>query len=158
MYDVNIYILTDINGIKKTNGQWGAVAECIDRQGKTVTREEYGSSECTTKNQMTLQALYIMLSKLRAGCNVTVCMDNQWVINMISGKDKPYKKWKLNGWRTARNESVANKKEWEKLETILDKYNITFTHKTNHSYKSYLEHELKVRKEKEEKCKQESLL
>lgn len=154
MYDVNLYILTDITGIKKANGQWGAVAECIDRQGNPLTREQYGSSDNTTNNQMTLQALNTMLKMIKVGCNVTVYMDNQWVINMISGKEKTYKKWKLNGWRTAKNESVANKNEWEKLEAILDNYNLSFAHKTDHSYRSYLEHELKVRKEKEV-CKQE---
>lgn len=146
MYDVNLYIEVDIKGAQRQDGTWGGVAQCIDGNNQTRTVEDYGHIEYTTSNQLTLQALYVMLCKIKRGCNVTISVANQWVVNMLTG-DRPYQKWMLNGWKTAKNKDVANKQDWINLANILEEYNIVFQYVPDHSYKNYLMYEMEKRKE-----------
>ena len=145
MYDVTIYIEITIKGIARQDGEWGAVAECLDKNGEPRTVEEYGSIKNTTSNQLILQAMYSMLKKIRWGCNVTINMDNQWVVNMIT--QKTYQKWKENDWKKANGEQVSNMEEWIALEGILNDYNISFADIREHSYKNYIAREISARKE-----------
>ena len=154
MFKVNIYIETDLTGVKKQYRGYGAVVEFILHNGEPETREAYGLLEATG-NQIMLIALNEALKHLGKPCEITVYMDNKYVSENIRN-GKMYE-WRDNNWKTVRNEPIANMKEWQELIGLIGKHRVTFMSVKHHPYTNYIQNELKTMKNNGERWEQQRL-
>ena len=157
MFKVNIYIDSSIKSVKKQTGWYGAIIEYIKSNGEPEPRELYEKVE-TTRNHIMLLALVESLKILKKQCDVVISMNCPYVCNNIV-RDS-IRQWKLNGWRTARNEPVANKEEWQQLDELLVKYDhkLTFRYDKDNKYHEKNLEEIQIRKDGCEKWEQQRLL
>lgn len=154
MFRVNIYIESNLKGFRRQQGWYGRVVEYQKSNGELETREDFECLEATS-NQIMLIAVTESLKILNKECHVKVYMDSEYVSNMvIQGRPK---QWALNDWRTAKNEPVANQKEWQQLMEQLDKHKVEFACTKGHAYSEWLKKEIKERKEGKEKWEQQKL-
>ena len=157
MFKVNIYIDSSIKSVKKQTGWYGTIIEYIKSNGEPEQRELYEKVEAT-RNHTMLIALVESLKKLNRECDVTISMNCPYVCNNVVGGR--IKQWKMNGWKTAKNEAVANEKEWKQLDDLLTKHGhkLTFRYdKKNDNHKKILD-EIQIRKDGCEKWEQQRLL
>lgn len=105
-------------------GGWAAL---IRRGRNDVTI--VGKNSKTTNNQMELNAVIGALEMINDGENVTVYSDSQYV---VSGITSWIKGWKKNGW-ISKTGMVANRPLWEKLDSLVQKYNVQFQWVRGHS-------------------------
>lgn len=140
MFEVNIYIETDSNGVRKMYRGYGAIVEFILKDGSPETRDIYGCQEATG-NQINLIALNDALQILTKPCDVTIYMNNQYVSGSIStGRAEG---WKNNGWQTIKGEYIANKEEWQQVMKLVNRHNIRFAKKDRHEYQKLLQSNIK---------------
>lgn len=96
----------------------------------------YGYKENTTNNEMELMAMRMAIwfaaTRLH-GEEVTIYTDSAYIANCF--RDKWYKTWQQNGWRTSRKTPVEHQSLWQ---TILYMYQwcekyVTIKHVKSHS-------------------------
>ena len=102
------------NGYKNAVGGW-AYSIYIDGVEKTIG---YGSVAGATNQQMELRAMIEGCREAYAlaqttGLEVDVHSDSAYCINCYN--QKWYKGWRINGWKNAKKQPVANKELWEEL-------------------------------------------
>ncbi len=107
------------------NGGWAAII--IDDEKKTQIK---GSKKNTTNNQMELLAPIEALKKIPKGSEVQIFTDSQYV---KSGITEWIHNWKKNGWKTADKQPVKNKKLWEELDLLNNKFEISWNWVKAHS-------------------------
>lgn len=102
------------NGYENAVGGW-AYTIYVDNK---LTASNYGRLEGATNQQMELRAMiegckeaYALAQTL--GNEVDVYSDSAYCINCYN--QKWYKGWRINGWKNARKQLVANKELWEEL-------------------------------------------
>ena len=134
-------------------GGWAAVfntsSECIKIAGFEKT---------TTNNRMELKAVVQSLleisnmSSLAKSMlmNVELFSDSAYVINAIN--NNWIEKWKMNGWKTTKNDDVKNRDLWEEFykirkDLINDKIEIKFVKIKGHSGNTFNEMVDKLAKE-----------
>lgn len=140
MFKVNVYIETDTAGVKKQYRGYGAVVEYMLKTGKPYTCDAYGLEEATG-NQIVLIALIEALRMLKKSCEITVYTDNRYVAENIQN-GRIYE-WAGNGWKTVRNEEIANCKEWKELLELIKGQEILFACGKKHSYKERMQYDIK---------------
>lgn len=153
-FHVNIYIETDGAGVKKQYRGYGAIVEFIRKSGEPETRDIYGLEEAT-RNQIMLMALTESMKILAKRCDVTVYMDNSYVTESIS-RGRIYE-WSANGWKTVKNEPIANEREWKELLGLLEKHDITFACVNKHDYQKRLQYDIQKIKNQGISWKQQRL-
>ncbi|MBM3506154.1 MAG: ribonuclease HI [Alphaproteobacteria bacterium] len=89
-------------------GGWGVLL----RRG-AKEQELSGGEALTTNNRMELMAAIRALEAIRAGSDVRVHTDSQYVKNGITTW---IHSWKRNGWRTSGKDPVKNVDLWQALE------------------------------------------
>jgi ribonuclease HI len=106
----------------------------ILRHPRTMTEKEASGGEAlTTNNQMELQAVISGLEALKARSEVEVITDSAYVAN---GSSEWLPGWKANGWRRReRNQwkPVKNQELWQRLDELLAKHQVRFTHIRGHA-------------------------
>lgn len=135
MKEITIY--TD--GASRGNpgpGGWGAVIIAEDK-----VMEIGGAAKRATNNQMELEAVLQVLSgngALTAKEPLVVYSDSAYVVN---GLNSWVYGWEKKGWKTINKTPVENKELWEKLLTLLKKYNdrLTITKVSGHAGELYNE-------------------
>ncbi|MDA1099418.1 MAG: ribonuclease HI [Proteobacteria bacterium] len=99
-------------------GGWGALLRFGAHE-----RELKGGEPGTTNNRMEMLAAIEALEALKRPCRVDLHTDStylrdgitKWIIN-----------WKRNGWRTAAKKPVKNVDLWRRLETAMERHQMTW--------------------------------
>lgn len=133
--NVNIYIETDSQAVRKTVKRYGAAVEYICASGKAEVRYLYGCMEATY-NQISLVALSKALGRLKMPCCVTVYMGCDYVkTNITQGYAD---RWCMNGWKNERDRTVANAAEWKELMEQAVRHRIDFACNMDSRYRQTL--------------------
>lgn len=138
MKKVNIYINSDINSAKKTNGKYIYILELItDKEPITLT----GSDKLieASKNDAYTIALAKALSRLKSECELAIFLENEYVFNAIGHY---LEGWKERGWKNSKNEDVKNAEIWQQIAETLEKYKFTLYLHEKHEYKDWMERQL----------------
>ncbi len=110
-------------------GGWG----CILRHPASGSEKELSGGEpLTTNNQMELQAVISGLEALKSRSEVEVITDSKYV---AQGCAEWMAGWKRNGWRRKEGSSwkpVKNVEHWQKLDQLLSRHRVRFTHVRGH--------------------------
>ncbi|WP_343153918.1 ribonuclease HI [Buchnera aphidicola (Mindarus keteleerifoliae)] len=75
----------------------------------------------TTNNRMELMAAIMAMESLQERCMVELTTDSIYVKNGIT---KWIKNWKLNNWKTKKNQKVKNIDLWKRLNDLIQKHNV----------------------------------
>jgi len=99
--------------------------------GKELDRS--GAEPLTTNNRMELMAVIRGLETLKRPTRVELITDSEYV---GKGLTEWLPKWKANGWRRGRGRDsapVKNEDLWRRLDELIAKHRITFTHVRGHA-------------------------
>ena len=121
-----VYLYTD--GACKGNpgpGGWGYLLKCGEK-----SIHDSGSEKDTTNNRMELMAVINGLSKLNRFCNVIISTDSQYVKN---GMEEWIHNWTKNGWKGSNKKPVKNVDLWQRLDTLVQKFNVSWEWIKGHS-------------------------
>lgn len=83
-----------------------------------ILHESCGAEDNTTNNKMELTAFLNSMKWVESffkeeQINYTIHTDSAYIANCF--KDEWYKRWEVNGWRTANRVAVKNKELWENI-------------------------------------------
>ena len=95
------------------------------------SRELSGGFRITTNNRMELLAVIEALASLKYPCSVTLYSDSKYVVDAMTNEWST--NWRRRGWRTARNQPIANTDLWGKLLHLCDYHDVTFRWVKGHS-------------------------
>ncbi len=144
---VNLYIYTTVRGPGTRSGSYTWLLEYNTKKGP-ATLTKSGELENATEHQADLMVLTEALERIRRPCEIQIYFDSDY---LKSGAQKWIRKWKAEGWVTARGKPVANREEWEKASELLERNLVVFRTKESHPYREWL------RKETERKERQRCL-
>lgn len=99
-------------------GGWGAVLISGAHE-----KDLKGGEADTTNNRMELTAAIEALDALKRPSVVDLHTDSQYVKGGITGWIHG---WKRNGWKTADKKPVKNIDLWQRLDTALQRHNVTW--------------------------------
>ena len=111
-------------------GGWGAVIIDENKNQKEIS----GKEKDTTNNRMELMAPIMALKKIKANSEIVIFTDSTYVKKGIT---EWIKKWKINGWKNANNQSVKNRDLWLKLDDLCKDNKIKWTWVKGHSNNEY---------------------
>ena len=111
-------------------GGWGAVIIDENKNQKEIS----GKEKDTTNNRMELMAPIMALKKIQANSEIVIFTDSTYVKKGIT---EWIKKWKINGWKNANNQSVKNRDLWLKLDDLCKDNKIKWTWVKGHSNNEY---------------------
>lgn len=154
LFKVNIYIETDSEEVKRKDRAYAALVEYIKQDGKHEKRT-MNDIVSATRNQIMLIALNEALGILLKPCDITVYMDNKYVSENIR-QGRMYE-WKANGWKTVRNEEIANVEEWRELVKLIKDHNIVFLNAKSYADKEELKKQIKEMMKQREQWEQQRL-
>ncbi len=107
---------------------------CILRHPASGSEKEmFGGEPLTTNNQMELQAVISGLEALKSRSEVEVITDSSYV---AQGCASWLAGWKKNGWRRKDGgawKPVKNVEYWQKLDELLARHRVRFTHVRGHA-------------------------
>lgn len=148
MQSVNIYLETNIKGLKQTKGYISYVLEYKCGNGTIATREEFIRLYNTTANQAYLQACIQAMERLNKPCEVNIYCGSSYLVNAVN--NRWLFDWKKNNWKNAKGADVKNIELWQQLYKMCIKHNNTFILVDKHQYSHWQQEEIKKREEKEE--------
>ena len=126
----NIIVYTD-GGCAPNPGPGGWAAILIRGAREKVLK---GGELHSTNNRMELTAAIAALEAIRAGSEVDIHTDSQYVRNGIT---QWIHGWKRNGWRTVTREPVKNVELWQRLEAAMHKHKVRWHWVRGHSGHRY---------------------
>lgn len=145
---VNVYTYTTVRGPGTRSGSYTWLLEYITEKGP-ATLTKSGELDKATEHQADLIVLIEALARIRRACEVTIFTDSLY---LKSGAEKWLKKWKAEGWITARGKPVANREEWEKAAELLGRHLVMFQPEWQHAYRGWLRRETeKMEKERRDR-------
>ena len=101
-------------------GGFGVILRCDGRE-----KELSGGEKSTTNNRMELMGVITGLEALKYPCTVTVQTDSKYVVDSVT---KGWaKSWRKNGWVKSDKKPALNADLWERLLSLLDLHDVTFT-------------------------------
>lgn len=101
-------------------GGFGVILRCDGRE-----KELSGGEKSTTNNRMELMGVITGLEALKYPCTVTVQTDSKYVVDSVT---KGWaKSWQKNGWVKSDKKPALNADLWERLLSLLDLHDVTFT-------------------------------
>lgn len=106
-------------------GGWGVLLLYKDNE-----KELCGGEPATTNNRMELMAAIQGLESLKRGIKVRVHTDSNYVKDGIT---KWIHGWKKNGWKNAKKEPVKNAELWQRLETAIERHDVSWHWVKGHS-------------------------
>jgi ribonuclease HI len=95
--------------------------------------EQSGGEQETTNNRMELTAVIRGLEALKRRAHVELITDSEYV---GKGLTQWMQKWKANGWRRKEGQrwaAVKNEDLWRRLDELLARHELKFTHVRGHS-------------------------
>jgi len=99
-------------------GGWGAILAYGDK-----VKELSGGEANTTNNRMELMGAIMALEALTRPSLVELHTDSQYLRDGIT---KWIHGWKRNGWKTADKKPVKNMELWQRLDTALQRHEVSF--------------------------------
>lgn len=106
-------------------GGWGAILTSGDHQ------RELKGGECeTTNNRMEMMAVICAAEALKQGCRIDIFTDSTYV---MKGMTEWVEGWKKRGWKTAGRKPVKNVDLWQRLETALERHEVSWNWVKGHS-------------------------
>lgn len=93
-------------------------------------KEICGGEAATTNNRMELTAAIQGLEALKRGMKVRIHTDSIYVKDGIT---KWIHGWKKNGWKTAAKKPVKNAELWQRLETAIERHDVSWHWVKGHS-------------------------
>lgn len=116
------------NGTEASVGGIGIVLVCGEHY-KEIKKAQFG----TTNNAQELSAAIEGLKAIKDyTAKITLYSDSAYLVNCIEAKW--YKKWRINGWKTSKNEPVKNVSLWNELLKLVESCSdIRFVHVKGHS-------------------------
>ena len=99
-------------------GGWGALLRWNGHE-----KELSGGEEDTTNNRMELMAAIMALETLKRPSQVILTTDSTYVMDGIT---KWMPGWKAKGWKTAAKKAVKNRDLWERLDSAIQRHDITW--------------------------------
>jgi ribonuclease HI len=122
MKAINIYTDGACSGNQHDEniGGWGAILEYGRHQ-----KEIFGGEVNTTNNRMEMLALLRAFQAItKDNMSINVFSDSSYLMNCF--REKWYKGWMRNGWKTSKKTDVENRDLWEELIPFIDKHHINF--------------------------------
>lgn len=122
---MNFHVYTD--GACKGNPGKGGYAYIVYDDMNEIWVKSSGSEIDTTNNRMELVAVIEALRtiyKMYQNYTIKVYSDSAYIVNCFN--DSWIDKWKENGWKTSKKESVANRELWEILDELVNNTGATF--------------------------------
>ena len=110
-------------------GGWAAIL--FNAKGKRILT---GAEEQTTNNRMELIATIQALKFIKIKSKINIFTDSKYLIDGISIW---IKSWKLNNWKTKKNENVKNSDLWKELDELESFHIINWTWVKGHSGDKY---------------------
>jgi ribonuclease HI len=110
-------------------GGWAAVI--IDDNKEEAI---FGSEKESTNNRMELTAAINALLKIKQDKKIKIYTDSKYVKD---GIEKWINNWKLNNWKNANKKDVKNKDLWTKLDSLINKKEISWNWVKAHSINEY---------------------
>lgn len=132
MQQVKIYIETDNSSPKATEKSYGYVLEVMI-SGQAVTREGFGKIT-GTYHQTVLTALAEALERFNQSCEVCICTEDEFVINML---ERNLSIWAGNEFLTSKKKPVANRQEWMRIWRLSNRH-LILTESGKHQYTGWL--------------------
>ena len=99
-------------------GGWGALL-AYDGHEKELS----GGEPLTTNNRMELMAAIMALEAMKRPVTIDLHTDSVYVKDGIT---RWLKDWKARGWRTAAKKPVKNVDLWQRLESALERHDVTW--------------------------------
>lgn len=93
-------------------------------------KEICSGEAATTNNRMELMATIQGLEALKRGMKVRIHTDSTYVKDGIT---KWIHGWKKNGWKTAAKKPVKNAELWQRLETAVERHDVSWHWVKGHS-------------------------
>jgi ribonuclease HI len=110
-------------------GGWAAVI-INDNKEEAI----FGSEKESTNNRMELTATINALLKIKQDKKIKIYTDSKYVKD---GIEKWINNWKLNNWKNANKKDVKNKDLWTKLDSLINKKEISWNWVKAHSINEY---------------------
>ena len=140
MKSVNIYLATTVNTPQRQDGYYGFILETETEKGP-ATLFKMDQLEKVTQQQAELIVLIKSLERIKEICHLVIFTDSDYLANGY--RQKWVERWEASNWKTAKGKPVANKEEWQRVEELLAPHEQEFKVKEQHSYKRWLNMELK---------------
>lgn len=99
-------------------GGWGAILRWNGHE-----KELSGGEAETTNNRMEMMAVICALEALTRASRVDLYTDSKYV---QQGINEWLAGWKARGWKTAGKKPVKNQDLWERIDSLIQKHEITF--------------------------------
>jgi ribonuclease HI len=112
-------------------GGWGAI---LLYKGKK--KKINGFDPETTNNRMELQAVIEALKIIKKNIKIEIYTDSNYVKDGIT---KWIFSWKKNGWKNSKKQAVKNADLWQKLDLLVQKYDVEFFWVKGHNGDKYNE-------------------
>ncbi len=126
-----VRLFTD--GACRGNPGPGGWAFILKHPASGAEKEDAGGAAQTTNNQMELQAVISGLESLTKRSEVEVVTDSVYV---AKGSQEWLPTWKANNWRRREGKKlkpVKNEAYWRKLDALLSRHEVRFTHVRGHA-------------------------
>ena len=94
----------------------------------------FGSEKNSTNNRMELTAAINALLKTKEGEKIKIYTDSKY---LKDGIEKWINNWKNNNWKNANKKDVKNKDLWTKLDSLINKKQISWEWVKAHSINEY---------------------
>ena len=148
MYQINMYLETRIQGIRKTVGWYGYILEWIDHNGEPHTVDGYKYEVGVTPNMLILLAVIAALERINRDSEITIYTDSLY---FRESYERFLQSWKKNGWRTTKGEQIKNLNLWKQVSARTVRHVIRFEPQYHHRYKNQMVMEIEKRKAAEPK-------
>ncbi len=150
MKKVNLYIESSSTAFQKRDRQCGYVLEYIAKTGTPVTREGFREGR-GTYNQEILRTLAEALERIREPCDLTIYVQNNFVLNMIADR---LETWAADNF-ISNGRPVMNQEEWRAVWDLIKEHKVS-CQIGEHPYSGWLHTEMEETNEKNKSIKKPS--
>ena len=143
MDKVDIYVCTDIKGIRKAAGRYIWLIEMKTPKGP-VTLWDRKETEAVTGRIAELTALTEALSRITKPCEIMFHIANNNLVRTL--QNQWIEGWKANDWLDCKGEPVKDAEKWKLYEEKVCKHEIVGISEEPHSYSSWMNSQLGIAK------------
>lgn len=140
MQEVNLYIEVSIRGPQKRDCKYGYVIETITEKGP-ATLSNVKPLEQVTEHQAYLKATIKALERIKKPCHLVLFIDSEYIV--VSIMQGWVEEWSTRNWINAKGKPVANQEEWKEMWNLLNRHTYEFKPNQPHTYKAWLNREVK---------------
>ena len=147
MREVNIYLVSGINSMRKGNGY---VAYCLEyypagkRQPETLIDTEPVFD--MTGRCAELEVLVKALKRLKEKCILSIYTESEY-LNMGIGERRLVDKLQENDWKAGKNVEVKNKEKWQEMLILLNGNEYQLFLKQSNAYAEMLHEKVRMKGE-----------